>query len=292
MVEWGRKGRSRRHVKPVILCAAEASHSLHWPPLMRLRHRQCIPAYRTHPLIRVIGCILLTTAKDIDSCIAAEDAAEAEAAAEAARQRPWPGGRDKSSAHRLRAAAPAAARPEPAGARRRRHCLLSEPLSARDRERGARCLWRFGPAPLERGRERRRPAVRRVAGRRRPDPHGRRRRASEVAALARLASGSRKPRGRRRGTLSSGRVADDAWERFDGSPWAPCDRTGAFEHAAATARRSFAFGPPRPAPVARPPLSRSRSSTRRTRLQAMAAAARPVEDADCGGCGSPRGVFV
>ena len=69
--------------------------------------------------------------------------------------------------------------------------------------------------------------------RRRPDPHGARA-ASEVAALAssrltRPQAAWPAPRNDLR------RVADDAWERFDGSTWAPCDRTGAFEHAAATA---------------------------------------------------------
>ena len=105
--------------------------------------------------------------------------------------------------------------------------------------------------------------------RRRPDPHGARA-ASEVAALAssrltRPQAAWPAPRNDLR------RVADDAWERFDGSTWAPCDRTGAFEHAAATAAL-VAAGPPRPAPVAaRPPQVPVEVVDSTDALQAMAA---------------------
>ncbi len=104
--------------------------------------------------------------------------------------------------------------------------------------------------------------------RRRPDPHGARA-ASEVAALAssrltRPHSAWPAPRNEMR------RVADDAWERFDGSTWAPCDRTGAWEHAAATASL-VAAGPPRPTPVVRPPQVPVEVVDSTDALQAMAA---------------------
>ena len=67
------------------------------------------------------------------------------------------------------------------------------------------------------------------------------------------------------------RVADDAWERVDGSTWAPCARTGAWEHAAATAAL-VAAGPPRPPPVVRPPQVPVEVVDSTDALRAMAAA--------------------